>query len=259
MPYATSDDGVRIYYEAEGNGPPLMLVHGSGGNHAIWWQQVPYFAQRHLTVTVDLRGFGNSDNIAEGPDARDFPRDLLAVLDDLKANKAVLLGQSIGALACLRLAVAHPDRIAGVILAHSTGNLDDGELARMTAADRAEAEKLTILDRLMSKPFQSRSPELTWLFRKVGTFNKANQGSIRSLAEKGPTPEAVARAKVPVAFLAGERDAVISVATLRKAQTLVPGSTLLVAPDGPHSLYWENPPIFNFMVEQFLRSLDLWR
>jgi len=177
MPYANTDDGIRIYYEAEGTGPALVLVHGSGGNHAIWWQQVPYFAQRYLTIAIDLRGFGNSDNIADGPDARDFQRDLLAVLDELKVRRAVLLGQSIGALACLRLAVAHPERTAGVVLAHSAGNLDDDELARMTAADRAAAEKLTVLDRLMSKSFQSRSPELTWLFQKIGTFNRAHQRS----------------------------------------------------------------------------------
>ena len=254
MPYAHVD-GTRIYYEAAGSGPALVLVHGSGGNHAIWWQQVPYFAKRYQTVTVDLHGFGNSNAGASGADARDFPRDVLSVLDDLRIVKAALLGQSIGALACLRLAVAHPERIAGLVLAHSAGNMDDSELRAMTAADRAAAEELTVFDRLMSKTFQSRSPELTWLFQKIGTFNSANQQSISNLQDKGPTPDAVRRSGVRVAFLAGENDRVISPATLRKAQALVPGSTLIEVPDGPHSLYWENPAVFNCVVDQFLRTL----
>ena len=254
MPYAAVD-GMRIYYEAEGTGPALVLVHGSGGNHAIWWQQVPYFAQRYRTITVDLRGFGNSDAVAAGPDACDFPRDLLGVLDELKVEKAALLGQSIGALACLRLAVTYPQRIAGVVLAHSAGNMDHDELRAATAKDRAEAEKLSVLDRLMSKSFQARSPELTWLFQKVGTFNRANQQSIRNLGEKGPTPEEVKRSGVRIAFLAGENDRVISTATLRKAHALLPGSTLLEVPAGPHSMYWENPAVFNCVVDQFLRTL----
>jgi len=254
MPYAAVD-GMRIYYEAEGTGPALVLVHGSGGNHAIWWQQVPYFAQRYRTITVDLRGFGNSDAVAAGPDACDFPRDLLGVLDELKVEKAALLGQSIGALACLRLAVTYPQRIAGVVLAHSAGNMDHDELRAATAKDRAEAEKLSVLDRLMSKSFQARSPELTWLFQKVGTFNRANQQSIRNLGEKGPTPEEVKRSGVRIAFLAGESDRVISTATLRKAHALLPGSTLLEVPAGPHSMYWENPAVFNCVVDQFLRTL----
>jgi pimeloyl-ACP methyl ester carboxylesterase len=254
MPYANVD-GTRIYYEAEGTGPALVLVHGSGGNHAIWWQQVPYFAQRYRTVTVDLRGFGNSDAVADGPDARDFPRDVLGVLDDLKIDKAALFGQSIGALACLRLAVSHPQRIAGIVLGHSTGNMDHDELRAATAKDRAEAEKLSVLDRLMSKSFQLRSPELNWLFQKIGSFNRANQLSIRNLGDNGPTPDAVKRSGVRIAFLAGENDRVISTATLRKAHALLPGSTLLEVPAGPHSMYWESPAVFNCVLDQFLRTL----
>jgi pimeloyl-ACP methyl ester carboxylesterase len=255
MPYATVD-GTRIYYEAEGNGPALVLVHGSGGNHAIWWQQVPYFAQRYRTITVDLHGFGGSD-AAEGggADARNFPRDVLGVLDELKIEKAALFGQSIGALACIRLAVTHPKRVAGIVLGHSAGNMDHDELRAATARDRAAAEELSVLDRLMSKTFQQRSPELTWLFQKVGTFNKANQQSIRNLGDKGPTPDDVKRSGVRVAFLAGENDRVISLATLRKAHALLPGSTLLEVPAGPHSMYWESPAVFNCILDQFLRTL----
>lgn len=254
MPYANAG-GTKIYYELDGTGPALVLVHGSGGNHGIWWQQVPYFAQRYQTITVDLHGFGNSDDAADGSDARNFPRDVLAVLDDLKIGKAALLGQSIGALACLRVAVAQPQRVSGVVLAHSAGNMDDPALRERTLADRAEAEKLSVVDRLMSKTFQQRSPELTWLFHKMGTFNHANQGSIRNLQDKGPTPDEVKRAGVRVAFLAGENDRVISIATLRTARELVPGSILIEVPQGPHSMYWENPPVFNCMVDQFLRTL----
>jgi pimeloyl-ACP methyl ester carboxylesterase len=254
MPYAPVD-GTSIYYETAGSGPALVLVHGSGGNHAIWWQQVPYFAQRYQTITLDLRGFGNSDAVADGPDARDFPRDVLGVLDALHLEKAALLGQSIGALACLRLAVAQPARITAVVLAHSAGNMDDEELRRRTAADRAAAEELSVFDRLMSRSFQTRSRELTWLFQKLGTFNHANQQSIRNLQDKGPTPDAVNRAGVRVAFLAGEKDRVISPATLRKAQELVSGSMLIEVPNGPHSLYWENPAVFNCVVDQFLRGV----
>jgi pimeloyl-ACP methyl ester carboxylesterase len=254
MPYANAD-GTRIYYEAEGTGPALVLVHGSGGNHAIWWQQVPYFAQRYRTITVDLHGFGGSDAVDGGADARNFPRDVLGVLDDLKIEKAALFGQSIGALACLRLAVTHPKRIAGVVLGHSAGNMDHDELRAATAKDRAAAEELSVLDRLMSKTFQTRSPELTWLFQKVGTFNRASQQSIRNLGDKGPTPDEVKRSGVPIAFLVGENDRVISLATLRKAQSLLPGSTLLEVPAGPHSMYWENPAVFNCVVDGFLRQL----
>ena len=254
MPFVTVDGG-RIYYETHGAGPALMLVHGSGGHHAIWWQQVSYF-ERHFTVVLtNLRGFGKSDSIADGPDVQEFDKDILAVLDDAKIERAVILGQSIGALPALKLAVARPERVAGVVLAHSLGGINDPELRQLAAADRKEAEKLSVIDRLMSKDFQLKRPELTWLFREMGTFNQAKMQDLRNLAAGGPSVEQVNRSGVPILFLAGGNDAVLRTATVRKAHEKLPRSMLNVIPDGPHSLYWECPDVFNRAVHQFLDTV----
>jgi len=251
MPFATVD-GARIYYETHGAGPALMLVHGSGGHHAIWWQQVAYFARHFTVVLPNLRGFGKSDSVPDGPDVQDFDKDLRAVLDDAKIERAVILGQSIGALPALKLAVAHPGRVAGVVLAHSLGGINDPELKQLAAADRKEAERLPVIDRLMSKEFQLRRPELTWLFQEMGTFNQAKMQDLRNLAAGGPSIEEVNRCGVPLLFLGGGSDAVLRPATLRKAHEKLPRSALNIIPDGPHSLYWECPDVFNRAVHQFL-------
>ena len=254
MPFATVD-GVRIYYEKHGAGPALMLVHGSGGHHAIWWQQVPYFA-RHFTVLLpNLRGFGLSDDVPDGPDAQEFASDIRAVLDHAEVDRAVILGQSIGALPALKLAVAEPHRVAGVVLAHSLGGINDPELKQLAAADRKEAEKLPVIDRLMSKDFQLRRPELTWLFREMGTFNQAKMQDLRNLSAGGPSVEEVNRSGVPLLFLGGTADAVLQPATLRKAHEKLPRSTLTLVPDGPHSLYWECPDVFNRAVHEFVDAV----
>ena len=254
MPFADSD-GARIYYEVHGEGPAVLFVHGSGGHHAAWWQQVPYFTKRdYAAVTLDLRGFGRSTSELDEYDSLEFPGDILAVLDAAGIEKAVLAGQSIGASAALKVAVAHPDRAAGVILAHSLGGLDNAELAALVKADRAEAEKLPVLDRLMSRSFQESSPELTFLFRQMGTFNRAKMQDLRNLTVGGPTIETLAGLGVPVCFLAGENDAVIRPATIRHAHELVEGSVLELVPDGPHSMYWERPDLFNAAVERFLKT-----
>jgi pimeloyl-ACP methyl ester carboxylesterase len=254
MPFAKVD-GAQVYYETHGKGPAIMLVHGSGGHHAIWWQQVSYF-ERHFTVVLpDLRGFGKSDDYPDGPDIQELHKDLLAVLDDAKIERAVILGQSIGALPALKLAVALPQRVAGVVLAHSLGGLNDPELKQLAGADRKEAEKLPVIDRLMSKDFQLRHPELTWLFREMGTFNQAKMQDLRNLAAGGPSVEEVNRSGVPLLFLGGGNDAVLRPPTLRKAQEKLTRSTLHIIPDGPHSLYWECPDVFNRAVHQFLDAV----
>jgi len=59
MATALSSDA-QIYYEVHGSGPAVLFVHGSGGHHAAWWQQVAALSPSYSVITVDLRGFGNS-------------------------------------------------------------------------------------------------------------------------------------------------------------------------------------------------------
>ncbi|HEX4291838.1 MAG TPA: alpha/beta hydrolase, partial [Trebonia sp.] len=87
-------------------------------------------SDEYTVITVDLRGFGNTRWTAEH-DARNFPGDIIAVLDAVAAaggpSSAVLVGQSIGAAAALKAALLRPDRASGVILAHSLGGLRHAE------------------------------------------------------------------------------------------------------------------------------------
>jgi alpha-beta hydrolase superfamily lysophospholipase len=93
-------DGTPIYYERHGSGPAVLLVHGSGGHHAAWWQQVVPLRERFTVVTVDLRGFGSSGSSMAEFDGQDLPGDILAVLDQedvLGAARPVQRGGGPGA------------------------------------------------------------------------------------------------------------------------------------------------------------------
>ncbi len=76
---------------------------------------------------------------------------------------------------------------------------------------------------------------------------------LRNLTVGGPTIDTLVSLGVPVCFLAGENDAVIRPETIRHAHELVTGSVLELVPDGPHSMYWERPDLFNAAVERFLK------
>jgi pimeloyl-ACP methyl ester carboxylesterase len=254
MPIASSD-GVDIYYEVHGEGPPVMFVHGSGGHHAAWWQQVAELRGRYAVITMDLRGFGNSDSSMPEFDGQDFPQDVIAVLDDADLADVMVVGQSIGATAALKAGIRRPDRIGGVVLAHSLGGIDHPELAELVASDRAEAVKLPVIDRLMSKQFQEEEPAMVFLFQQMGTFNVATMADLRNLSVGGPTIDDIAASPLFIAFLAGEGDAVISLEAVRRAHDLVPGSHLEVVAGGPHSMYWETPGRFNAAIAS-LRDLQ---
>ena len=73
MAFVETDHPFRIYYEdTGGHGPVVLFLHGAGGNHLSWWQQVPVFAEEYRCVTVDQRGFGQSPDVpgGSGPAAR---------------------------------------------------------------------------------------------------------------------------------------------------------------------------------------------
>ncbi len=260
MAYAEGADGVRVYYEVHGSGPAVLFVHGSGGHHAAWWQQVAALRGEHTVITMDLRGFGNTRWEHEH-DVRAFPGDIVAVLDAEAGaaggnpGRAVLVGQSVGAAAALRAALARPDLVSGVILAHSLGGLRHDELSALVRADRAAAERLPVLDRLLTPEFRARRPDLAFLFRQMGTFNTATMADLRNLNSDGPTVAEVNAAPFPVLLLAGERDSVLSPATVRRAGELLTGARVEVVPGAPHSMYWETPDLFNEAIRRFVKEV----
>lgn len=255
MPYTDSDDGTSLYYERHGSGPAILFVHGSGGHHAAWWQQVAGLRAEFTVITVDLRGFGRSDSSMPEFDGQDFPGDVVAVLDKEDITDAMLVGQSIGSVAALRAGLLRPERVSSVVLGHSLGGISHPELRDLAAADRAVAVELPVIDRLLTKDFQTGRADLTFLFQQMGTFNVATMQDLRNLDTNGPSLDEIKNSGVRVAFLAGEKDAVLSVKTVTRAHELLEGSHLEIVPGAPHSMYWEAPNRYNAAVARLRRTL----
>jgi len=91
MPY-TSANGIEIFYESHGDGPPVVFAHGRGGCHLSWWQQVPALRDRFRCVTFDHRGFGYSRDINDSPGRHAFADDLADLLDLLGIERSYLVG-----------------------------------------------------------------------------------------------------------------------------------------------------------------------
>jgi pimeloyl-ACP methyl ester carboxylesterase len=122
MPYA-NNNGVKIYYEVEGEGPPLMLAHG-GLESLNMWKRAGYvdaLKNNYQLILFDFRGLGRSDKphnpSAYGPSAYEkLADDVISVLDTLKISKTHYYGYSMGARTGYQLAVDHPNRFDSFIL-----------------------------------------------------------------------------------------------------------------------------------------------
>lgn len=256
MPFADAD-GVKVYYETHGEGPAFVLCHGAGGHHAIWWQNIPHFTDRYQVVALDFPGFGKSDTLPSY-DMHEYPRFIVAVLDDAGIERAALVGQSLGSPPSLKVGVDYPERIAGVLVSHSIGGVDDETIVERVLADRAVAEKLPIIDRLMSKRYQEEQKELVFLFRQLGSFNTARVPDIANLWGGFIKPDEIRDALdqgVRIRFLAGDHDQVVKPETYRMVEKLIPGVEVDIVEDAPHSMYWEAPELFNAALDRFLDSV----
>src|SRR5712664_4892480 len=123
-------DGFRLYYEDTGGAAPtVVFLHGAGGNHLSWWQQVPAFAEEYRCVTMDQRGFGQSPDVAGGPGPAALATDALALLDHLGIAQAAMVAQSMGGWAAVGAAVQAPERFWAIVLANTVGNLTNADIA----------------------------------------------------------------------------------------------------------------------------------
>lgn len=114
-------DDVRLFYDIQGEGDPtLLFIHGWGMSHEVWREQVSEFSRDHRVVSVDLRGFGQSDKPQVNYSFDLFTDDLGFVIRELGLKKPILVGWSMGASIALVYAAAHPERVSKLVLVDGT-------------------------------------------------------------------------------------------------------------------------------------------
>ena len=249
-----SNEGVELYYEVHGQGSPLVFAHGVGGNHACWYQQVCYFSRFYRVVTFDHRGFGNSRVDSEGPGRSAFVKDLRGLLDHLELPQTSLVAQSMGGGTCLGFTVRYPERVRALIMADTTGNINDpGPFNDRVTANREKTDNLSQLERVLAPGFDERDPAMAEMYLQINSFNVADRFNMRGQVEP-VTREQLDKLKMPVLFLVGEEDALVPLDVVRMAHQMVPGSSLMEVTDAGHSVYFEQPEVFNHVIHDFLRT-----
>ena len=115
MPELLSNEA-KLYYDVRGEGFPIIFTHGASWNHLQWKKQVEFFKDKFKVITWDVRGHGYS-TLPDGPvNSEDFSSDLIALMDHLKLDKAILCGLSMGGHISLQTAIRYPERVKSLIL-----------------------------------------------------------------------------------------------------------------------------------------------
>ena len=120
MPVARVN-GIRFNYVIEGNGPPLVMMHGLASGLFLWDAAAPRLARRFKVLRYDHRGFGESDAPVVASQIQTFVDDLLALLDHFGLEKVDLMGHSMGGRVALLFALQHADRLNRLYLCDGAG------------------------------------------------------------------------------------------------------------------------------------------
>ena len=247
-------NGVDLYYEVSGpaDGLAVVFLHGAGGYHISWWQQVPVFNQTYRCVSFDHRGFGRSvDPTGEG--AARFVDDLEGLLAHLGINRVSLVAQSMGGRTALGFAVRHPERVRALVMADTWGFFDWPEQVERanTLRDQQTGNDAPLSVRAVGPKFRRDEPLRAFLYAQVGGLNPPRDPST-NLDPAAPTVDQVKALRVPLMMLEGADDEIVPPPLMKAFHALMPDSEYVEVPDAGHSVYFENARQFNDLVGSFL-------
>lgn len=241
--------GAEIYYQVHGQGPAVVLAHGIGGNHAIWYRQIDALAKSNRVILFDHRGFGLSRDLdGRGRDA--FVEDLIALLDHLGEQKVALVGQSMGAGTCIGLAHQAPWRVAALAICDSLHGLTESEAVKaIMDSARAKTADMRQIDRVLGS---GASVELQMLYRQIASFNAVDRHSLKGSFTARPAAELGGKG-FPILFLSGVEDVLFPIEAMRLVQAEVQGSFLVEVNEAGHSAFLQAAVQFNDTILSLLQ------
>ena len=244
----TLPNGVRLHYAEQGDpdGTPIVFLHGYGDSWFSFSRLLPLLPARYRVFALDLRGHGDSDRPAEGYRVRDLADDVSAFLAVMDLDGAVLVGHSMGTFIAQQVALATPERLAGIVL------LDGARSMRRLQGIEGLAAAVAALPQPVPDDFV-REFQLSTVHHPVpAAFMEDVIAESRKLPARVwqalmdgmlGAPEATegALGDIPALLIWGERDALFSRAEQDALLAILRSGELRVYPETAHAPHWERP------------------
>ncbi|MCL4562320.1 MAG: alpha/beta hydrolase [Chloroflexi bacterium] len=256
MPFASSPDGTRLYFESVGAGEPLLLVAGRNSDHTLWNVVRQDFAQHYQVIVYDQRGTGQSDKPETPPySTRIFARDAVSILDHLQINRAHVYGVSMGGAICQWLGIDDPDRCQTLVLACSTAGRSHGIPASSTTKTiMSEKNSFRGLSLLFSKPIGRNQLKF---FSSMGATKQYPMPAYaeklhRQASEQHDAWDLLPGIVTPTLVLQGSDDPVCPSQNANLLAERIPGAELYIISKGRHMFFIEFRQKVNRIVLDFL-------
>jgi 3-oxoadipate enol-lactonase len=265
MPSTRASDGTRLHYEALGDGPPVLLIHGLGTDTRGWALQRAAFARRYRTITFDNRGAGRSDKPLGPYSLLQMADDTVAVLDAAGIESAHVIGASMGGVLTQMVATRHPERVRSIVLACTACQNPPwrrellGEWIDLAAAEGATAVTRETVRWVVGPRSMRRLAPFASLFGgwigPLGLIRSADGFVAQAeaiLAADDDWADELADLRVPALVVVGNQDVLTPRGDSEELAERIPGAELAVIAGGAHGFMIEQWRRFNSVVLEFL-------
>jgi pimeloyl-ACP methyl ester carboxylesterase len=253
-------EGLRIAYEKEGSGPPIVLLHGYvGDGPSVWRHQIDALSEDFSVLAWDAPGAGGSDDPPESFGMAGYADCLAAFLAALGVERPSVVGLSFGGALALALADRHPTVPAALVLASAYAGWHGSLPSDVASARLEQALRLSLVspsefvDTLLPTMFASAvgANDILAFRRSMEEFHPSGFRAL-SLAAAADLSDAAARVAVPTLLVYGDRDDRAPLTVAEELRGAIAGSRLVVLDGVGHVCNVEDPERFNDAVRGFL-------
>lgn len=253
----------EIHYVEDGDGMPLVLVHGGYGGWVHWLANIGDLAGEYRVIAVDLPGFGESADPGRCLQPNEHAEELAALLDHLNLKRAVVAGFSFGTLVSTQLAMQRPDLVSCLVLVSlpGVGVRTDEALQlpqRMSQLAREKGKRAGIegvLRELMLSDTERVTPALVEL---MSEYNARTRYITRSISRQSKMIAQLELLDISTAVLLGALDPYhsneLEGRKVRMDSALRRNATTIVA-DAAHWLQYEQPEVFGKIVRNLTGAM----
>jgi len=262
MPFITTSDSVRIYYEESGQGEPLLLISGQSADHTYWNKIRDDFSDDYRVLVFDHRGTGRSDKPSEPPYTTPvFARDAIELLDELRVDRAHVYGHSMGGRIGQWIGIDYSRRLGALVLGGSTPGNAHG-VPRTPEVDfrlsQASADPQKILEELgpliVTKAWAEANPEGIEQMSQIRRTPEYVRKLHYQASEGHDSWDLLSTISVPTLIIHGSDDELNPVANARLLAKKVPGSKLHIVKGGRHAYMLDFREESARVVKSFLKE-----
>ena len=279
MSFIKTDDNVKLFYESTGKGEPIIFVHEFAGDYRSWDPQINYLSRYYQCISFCARGYPPSE-VPESESSYSQERawrDILSVMDNLKIEKAHIVGLSMGGFATLHLGINAQDRVLSLVIAgcgygaipvdktsfnkeadFSNISLDSAKIILNEGMDKFGSEYALGPSRVQ---FQNKDPKGWQLFNdqliKHDPIGSAN--TLLGVQNKRPNlytlEEEIRGITCPTLIINGDEDDMCLEVGLYLKRTIKTAG-LLIVPKTGHTINLEEPDLFNNHLFKFFTAVN---